>query len=347
METSEQGQASTITPALAAWLHTNVPGFRGPAAMVKFAGGQSNPTYRITSPTHQLVLRRKPSGQLLKGAHAIEREARVVRALAGSDVPVPHVHGLCEDSSIIGAAFYVMDMVEGRIFWEATFPGIAREDRPAYFAEMNRVIAALHSVDVNNAGLADFGRKENYLERQIQLWTRQYLSDEDAGRDPHMDRLISWLPTHIPGDGGYTVVHGDFRCDNLIFHPDKPEVLAVLDWELSTLGDPLADFCYHTMMYRMPPHIVAGLRGSDLSSLNIPTEDDYVAEYCARTGRDSFPDYAFYMAFNFFRVAAIVHGIKGRFLRGNASSASATEKAAHFPELAAIAWGQAQLAGAA
>ncbi|MGE4322649.1 MAG: phosphotransferase [Sphingobium sp.] len=329
---------------LADWMGAHVEGFRGPLSVEQFKGGQSNPTYKLNTPDRSYVLRRKPPGQLLKGAHAVEREAKVLSALGGVGFPVAHVYGLCTDDSVIGTWFYIMEMVEGRIFWDATFPDVAKADRPAYFDAMNATLAQLHGIDYAAAGLGDYGRPGNYFERQIARWSRQYLEDADAGRDPNMDRLIEWLPGAIPAGDDTSVVHGDFRCDNMIFHPTEPRVLAVLDWELSTLGHPLADFAYHTMMYRMPPHIVAGLAGADLAALNIPSEDEYVAAYCARTGRAAIPGYDFYIAFNFFRMAAIFHGIKGRVIRGTAASAKAAERAKVFPELAALAWAQGERA---
>ncbi len=333
--------------ALTGWMELNVPGFAGPITVEQFKGGQSNPTYKLITPTHAYVLRRKPPGALLKGAHAVEREAKVLTSLGSVGFPVAHVYGLCTDESVIGTWFYVMDMVEGRIIWDATFPDVSREDRPAYFDAMNATLAQLHSVDYEAVGLGDYGRPGNYFERQIGRWSKQYLEDADAGRDPHMDKLIAWLPNAIPDDGDQTsIVHGDFRCDNMIFHPTEPKVLAVLDWELSTLGHPGADFAYNAMMYRMPPHIVAGLYGADLAALNIPSEEEYLAAYCRRTGRASMPGYDFYIAFNFFRLAAIFHGIKGRAIRGTAASAQAKERAASFPELARMAWEQAVRAGA-
>jgi aminoglycoside phosphotransferase (APT) family kinase protein len=282
---------------------------------------------------------------LLKGAHAIEREAQVLTGLGKAGFPVARIYGLCTDDSVIGTWFYVMAMVEGRIFWDATLPEIPAADRPAYFDAMNATMAQLHGMDYRAIGLADYGRPGNYFQRQIARWSKQYLEDIEAGRDPNMDRLIDWLPAHIPPGDETAIVHGDFRIDNMIFHPTEPRVIAVLDWELSTLGHPLADFAYHAMMYHMPPHIVAGLAGADLQALNIPGEADYVAAYCRRTGRAAVPDYKFYIAFNFFRMAAIFHGIKGRVARGTAASAQAAERAAVFPELAAIAWQQAALAG--
>lgn len=332
---------------LAEWMAANVEGFCGPLTVARFSGGQSNPTFQLVTPGKTYVLRRKPPGQLLKGAHAVEREARILTALGPTGFPVPRVHGLCVDDSVIGTWFYVMEMVEGRIIWDATFPDVPREQRPAYFDAMNATIAQLHMIDYVALGLEDFGRPGNFFERQIARWSKQYLDDADAGRDPNMDRVIEWLPSNIPADNEASIAHGDFRCDNMIFHPTEPRVLAVLDWELSTIGHPLADFAYHAMMYRMPPHIVAGLAGADLAALNIPSEADYVAAYCRRTGRDGMPGYDFYVAFNFFRIAAIFHGIKGRAIRGTASSAQAKERGRVFPELAALAWEQARKAGAA
>jgi len=330
--------------ALARWLGANVDGFAGPLTIEQFRGGQSNPTYKLVTPARAYVLRRKPPGQLLKGAHAVEREAQVLTGLAKAGFPVARVFGLCTENAVIGTWFYVMEMVEGRIFWEATLPELGRGERPAYFDAMNATIAALHRVDYQAVGLGDYGRPGNYFERQIARWSEQYLDDTEAGRDPNMDRLIEWLPAHIPPGEETSIVHGDFRIDNMIFHPTEPRVLAVLDWELSTLGHPLADFAYHAMMYHMPPQIVAGLAGTDLTALNIPTEADYVAAYCRRTGRDGIPGYPFYLAFNFFRMAAIFHGIKGRVIRGTASSAQAAERARAFPELCRIAWETAERA---
>lgn len=332
--------------ALDLWMRAHVEGYRGPLEIEQFRGGQSNPTYRLNTPERRYVLRRKPPGPLLKGAHAVEREARVLEGLGRAGFPVARVYGLCMDDTVIGTWFYVMEMVDGRNFWDATFPEVSRSDRPAYFDAMNETIARLHSVDYRAVGLGDYGRPGNYFARQIARWSSQYLGDADAGRDPHLDRLVAWLPEHIPAGDETSIVHGDFRCDNLIFHPTEPKILAVLDWELSTLGHPLSDFAYHAMMYRMPPHIVAGLGRADLAALNIPSEEEYVAAYCRRTGRAGMPDYAFCLAFNVFRLAAIFHGIKGRVIRGNASSAQARERVKVLPELAALAWEQAERAGA-
>lgn len=332
-------------PVLEGWMRENVKGFEGPCEVFQFKGGQSNPTYKIEAASGSYVLRRKPPGQLAKGAHAVDREARILTALGKQGYPVAEVYGLCTDDSVIGSWFFVMDMVEGRIFWDATLPEVPAPQRLAYFSEMNRVLAQLHSIDPEAAGLGDYGRRGNYIERQIAHWTKSYLADTDAGRDPGMDRLLAWLPTAVPDGDDSTIVHGDFRCDNLIFHPSEPTILAVLDWELSTLGHPLADFAYHAMMYRMPPDIVAGLGNADPAQLSLPTEQEYIAEYCRNTGRDGIPNYEFYIAFNFFRLAAIFHGIKGRVARGQASSAHAADRAAAFPRLVALALGAMEACG--
>jgi aminoglycoside phosphotransferase (APT) family kinase protein len=333
--------------ALEAWMAREVDGFAPPLTVEQFKGGQSNPTYKLTTATAAYVLRRKPPGKLLPGAHAVDREYRVLAALGQQGFPVPRVHGLCLDETVIGTPFYVMDMVEGRIFWEADFPQVGREERPAYFDAMNATIAALHRIDPTAAGLADYGKPGNYFERQIGRWSKQYLGDVEAGRVASMDRLVEWLPANIPATVDEArIIHGDFRCDNMIFHPAEPRVLAVLDWELSTLGHPLADFTYHLMVYRMPAGASTGLAGKDLAALNIPSEEDYVAAYCRRTGRDGIPDLDFYMAFNMFRLAAIVHGIKGRLARGTAASAHADRMAAGLEPLADLAWQQAVRSGA-
>lgn len=328
---------------LDSWLAANVAGYRGPLRVEQFKGGQSNPTYKLVTPARAYVLRRKPPGQLLKGAHAVEREAQVLQALRRCDFPVAHVHALCMDDAVIGSWFYVMDFIEGRIFWDAAFPQVGRQERPRYFDAMSETIARLHTIDYRAADLGEYGKPGNYFARQISRWSRQYLEDEQAGRDEHMDRLVEWLPAHIPSGDETSLVHGDFRVDNLIFHPTEPRILAVLDWELSTLGHPLGDFCYHLMMYRMPPTLIAGLVGADLNALNIPSESEYVAAYCRRTGRSGIEHLDFYMAFNLFRLAAIFHGIKGRMIRGTAASAKAQEMAASLPTLARLGWQQTRI----
>jgi len=334
--------------ALARWMEDHVEGFAGPLVVDQFKGGQSNPTYRLRTPSKAYVLRRKPPGKLLPGAHAVDREYRVVTALGGAGFPVARTWGLCEDDAVIGTPFYVMDLVDGRIFWDAHLPEVPREDRAAYFDAMNAAIAALHVIDPAAIGLGDYGKPGDYFARQIGRWTRQYQGDDAAGRNAAMDRLVEWLPANSPPDAGdLRVIHGDFRCDNMIFHPEKPQILAVLDWELSTLGDPLADFAYHLMMYRMPAGITAGLaHGPPLGLLGIPSEDAYVAAYCRRTGRTGIPNLDFLVVFNMFRLAAIVHGIKGRVARGTAASAHAAAMASQFEPLADLAWEQAKRAGA-
>ena len=329
---------------LDAYMRQHVSGYEGPLTVRQFKGGQSNPTYLLATPRRRYVLRRKPPGQLLASAHAVDREYRVISALHATGFPVARHHVLCTDDSVIGTWFYIMDMVEGRIFWDPAIPEVPASDRPRYFDAMNETIARLHRVDYRAAGLEDFGKPGNYFARQIGRWSKQYREDAEAGRVPAMDRLVEWLPENIPPGDDSAIVHGDFRCDNMIFHPTEPRVLAVLDWELSTIGHPLADFTYHLMMYRMPPALAAGLQGLNLAALNIPTEADYVAAYCRRTGRTDIPHLDFYIAFNMFRLAAILHGIKGRLIRGTASSAHAREMADKLEPLAELAWQQAEKA---
>jgi len=331
--------------SLSAWLGDKVPGFGDILVAEKFSGGQSNPTYKLTSPEGICVLRTKPLGPVVTGAHAIDREVRVMTALHKVGFPVPRVLGFCSDKEIIGREFYVMEMVQGRIFWDATFPDVNEQERPRYFDSMNATLAKLHQFDVHELGLDDFGKPGNYFKRQINRWSRQYFDDDLAGRDDNMDRVIHWLEARAPDAADVSIVHGDFRCDNLIFHPTKPEVIAVLDWELSTLGNPLSDFAYHASMYHMPPDIVAGLASADIKALNIPTEEEYIAAYCRRMGRERIADYHFCLVFNFFRLGAICHGIKGRVIRGTASSMEARDKAGKFPRLASIAWSLAEKAG--
>ena len=329
---------------LAVWMTANVAGYRGPLTVTQFKGGQSNPTYKLATPTQNYVLRRKPPGLLLKSAHAVDREYRVITALHAAGFPAPRTFGLCTDDGVIGTMFYVMDCVDGRVIWDATFPDAARADRAAYFDAMNATIAQLHSFDPAAIGLGDFGRPGNYFARQIARWSQQYLDDADAGRFADMDRLVEWLPANIPPGEETAVVHGDFRCDNMIFHATEPRVLAVLDWELSTLGHPLADFSYHLMMYRMPTTTSAGLLGLDLDALGIPSEAEYTAAYCRRTGRDGIAHLDFYVAYNMFRLAAIIHGIRGRVVRGTAASAHAKAMGDTVAPPAALAWAQASRA---
>ena len=334
------------TAPLEQWMADRIEGFSGPLTVRQFKGGQSNPTYRLDTPSgRSFVLRRKPPGKLLPGAHAVDREARVMSALGAHGFPVPRIHGLCEDEEVIGTPFFVMDLVEGRIVWEATFPGLGPADRAAHFDAMNATIARLHSFDPEEIGLGDYGRASGFVERQVSRWSKQYESDVEAGRSPAMDRLVPWLKDNLPPDSGESrVVHGDYRCDNMIFAPGDPRVAAVLDWELSTLGDPVADFVYHLMMYRMPAGMFTGLNGVDFSELGIPDEDDYVAAYCQRTGRAGLPQLDYLMVFVIFRLAAICHGIRGRLARGSASSAHAEATAALTEPLAELALAQLRTA---
>jgi aminoglycoside phosphotransferase (APT) family kinase protein len=331
--------------ALERWMEKHVQGFSGPIEVSQFKGGQSNPTYRIDARSGAYVLRRKPPGMLLPGAHAVDREYRILEALGKQGFAVAGVHGLCEDESVIGTPFFVMDMVEGRIFWEAHLPGLSREERRSAFDAMNSTIARLHEFDPEAIGLGGYGRPGGFVERQVARWSKQYLGDVEAGRIEAMDRLVDWLGKHLPPDcGRSSVVHGDYRCDNMIFDSDEPEVRAVLDWELSTLGDPASDFTYHLLMYRMPTDLFAGLAGMDLQSLGIPSEGDYVAAYCRRTGREGLSNKDYLVVFNLFRLAAILHGIRGRIARGTASSPHAVETASKLEPLAELAWRQAETA---
>jgi aminoglycoside phosphotransferase (APT) family kinase protein len=320
------------------WMRANVAEFAGPLRIEQFKGGQSNPTYKLTTPAHTYVLRRKPPGALLKGAHAVEREARVQTAVATVGFPVPRLHGLCTDESILGTWFYVMDMVDGRIFWDATFPDVPGDRRRSYFEAMNETLARLHRIDPREVGLEDFGRPGSYIERQLQRLSSQYQQDTLAGRDGNMERLIEWLRQHLPKDERTAIVHGDFRCDNLIFHSDESRVVAVLDWELSTLGHPFADFAYHALMYHLTPDVVASLGDADLRALNIPDERQYVDSYARNVGLDSVPEYDYFICFSLFRLAAIFHGIRGRVARGTAVSIHAASRAQAFPALTELGW---------
>jgi aminoglycoside phosphotransferase (APT) family kinase protein len=347
------------TGALTAWLQRNLEGFAGPLTVEMFKGGQSNPTYKLTTPARSYVMRAKPGpvAKLLPSAHAIEREFAVMRGLAGTDVPVPQMHCLCEDEAIIGRAFYVMEFMQGRVLWDQSLPGMSREERGAIYDEMNRVIAALHTVDFAARGLSGYGKPGNYFERQIGRWSKQYKASTD-GAGPMsqpieaMEKLVEWLPAHIPpaarDASKVSIVHGDFRLDNLMFHPAQARVIAVLDWELSTLGHPLADFSYHCMAWHIPHGSFRGIGGLDLAALGIPPEDDYIRRYCDRTGlatvADLKADWSFYMAYNMFRIAAILQGIAKRVEAGTASSAQAAASGASARPMAELAWQFAQRA---
>ena len=327
--------------ALGAWLAQHVDGFAGPLTIEQFAGGQSNPTFKLITPSRTYVMRAKPgpAAKLLPSAHAVEREYRVMHALADTDVPVAKMLALCEDESVIGRAFYVMEFVEGRVLWDQSLPGMTQAERGAIYDEMNRVIAALHSVDIAKVGLTDYGRPGNYFERQIGRWSKQYIASETESIEA-MTKLIDWLPRHIPhGEAErVSIVHGDYRLDNLIFHPTEPRVLAVLDWELSTLGDPLADFAYHCMAWHVDPGQFRGIGGLDWAALGIPDETTYVATYLERTGLTIEGDWNFYLAYNMFRIAAILQGIMKRVADGTAASAQALDAGSRAKPMAELAW---------
>ncbi|MBS0435307.1 MAG: phosphotransferase [Proteobacteria bacterium] len=332
---------------LQAHLEQHLAGFEGPLTVEQFKGGQSNPTFKLITPGATYVMRSKPGpvARLLPSAHAIEREFTVMKALRGSGVPVPQMHLLCEDEAVIGRAFYVMEFVQGRVLWDQTLPGMSPAERGALYDEMNRVIAALHTVDVNAAGLAGYGKPGNYFERQIGRWSKQYLASITEPIEA-MDRLMEWLPAHMPAsakdESQVSVVHGDYRLDNLVFHPTEPKVLAVLDWELSTLGHPLADFSYHCMSWHIAPGQFRGIGGCDLAALGIPDERAYVRRYCERTGRADpdavMADWNFYLAYNLFRMAGILQGIAKRVVDGTASSAQAVSAGAGARPLAEMGW---------
>jgi aminoglycoside phosphotransferase (APT) family kinase protein len=339
------------TQALANYLSHTLPGFEGPLTVEQFKGGQSNPTYKLVTPGQNYVMRSKPgpAAKLLPSAHAVEREFKVMHALAGTDVPVPQMHVLCEDEAIIGRAFYVMQFMDGRVLWDQALPALSTAERSAVYSEMNRVIAALHSVDVAAVGLADYGKPGNYFERQIGRWSKQYLASITQPIEA-MDELIAWLPQHIPAqaldNSLCSVVHGDFRLDNLMFHKTELRAIAVLDWELSTLGHPLADFSYHCMAWHIPPGVFRGIAGLNHAALGIPPEADYIRSYCQRRGLANSQalqaDWNFYLAYNLFRLASILQGIAKRVVDGTASSAQAQSSGASATTLANMAWGYAQ-----
>jgi len=339
--------------ALSTWLEKNLDGFKGPLSIEMFKGGQSNPTYKLVTPTQSYVMRAKPGpvAKLLPSAHAIEREYKVMSGLAGTDVPVPRMYCLCEDESVIGRAFYVMEFMAGRVLWDQSLPGMSNAERSAIYDEMNRVIAALHTVKFAERGLADYGKPGNYFERQIGRWSKQYVASITQPI-PEMDRLMEWLPANMPDSARdermTSIVHGDFRLDNLMFHANEPRAIAVLDWELSTLGHPLADFSYHCMSWHIPPGSFRGIGGLDLKSLGIPTESEYIRKYCDRTGLTTpealAPDWNFYQAYNLFRMAAILQGIAKRVEAGTASSEQAVASGRGARPMAEMAWQFAQRA---
>lgn len=332
--------------ALDAWMRANVAGYAGPLSYSKFAGGQSNPTYRLDTPARSYVLRRKPFGPILPSAHAVEREYAVIAGLHPTGFPVPQPYGLCEDPSVIGAAFYVMEMVEGRTIWDGSMPDYAAQQRTQHYDAMIDTLAALHNTDYVAAGLESYGKPGNYFERQVGRWTKQYRASETE-RMELVERLIEWLPRTLPEQTRTSIVHGDYRIDNMIFAAnDEPRVVAVLDWELSTMGDPLADFSYMLMNWVTQPEGRSGVMGITGPETGIPSIEQVVERYCAATGRDGVPDLNWYFAYNLFRLTGIVQGIKKRIIDGTASSAKAEATAARVYGLADAAWGFAQKAGA-
>ena len=325
------------------FLKQKLEGFRGPLGIEQFKGGQSNPTYRITAGGRRYALRRKPPGKLLPSAHAVEREFKVIRALHKTGFPVAKPYVLCEDDAVIGTAFYLMDCVDGRVLWDPALPGMSKAERGAIWEELNRVIALLHGVDYKAVGLEDFGKAGSYIERQVGRWSKQYLASETEKVEA-MDNLIAWLPKNVPATNETSIVHGDYRLDNAVFHATEPRLLAVLDWELSTLGDPLADFSYHCMSWHIPSTMFRGLEGLPLAELGIPVERDYVAAYCKRTGRTGVDPstWDYYMAYNMFRLAAICQGIAKRIVDGTASSEHAREAGARARPLGELGWRQVE-----
>ena len=326
---------------LAEWMTTHVDGFTGPLAVQQFRGGQSNPTYFLTARSGNYVLRRKPPGELLPSAHAVDREFRVQKALGAQGFPVARVHALETDPDVIGTMFYVMDHVAGRIFWNPHLPECDRPERPRIYASMNKTIADLHAIDPASAGLGDFGRPEGYVARQTRRWSEQYRASHNE-EIIEMERLMEWLPEHLPPEPPARIVHGDYRLDNLILHAEDPEVIAVIDWELSTLGDPIADFTYHLMQWRMPPSPdgsgTGTLLGHDLAGLGIPALEEYAETYERRTGLSVLPHLPLYLAYNFFRMAAILAGVAGRARAGNAANDKALLMAGRVAPLAKTAW---------
>jgi len=329
------------TAGLERYLRTHIDGFSGPVEVAQFSGGQSNPTFLLKAASGSYVLRRKPPGKLLPSAHAVDREFRVISALYSTDVPVARTFVLCEDDSVIGTAFYIMDYVQGRVLWDGSLPDQSPQQRRAIYSELNRVIADLHKVDYTAVGLADFGKPGNYIARQINRWVKQYRASETEYIEA-MENLIKWLPDNIPEGDETSIVHGDYRLDNAIFHATEPRMLAVLDWELSTLGHPLADFAYHCMTWRLVPGEFRGIGGLDLKSLGIPDEQEYVEMYCRRTGRSGIANWDFYLAYNMFRLAGILQGIMGRVKDGTAASAHAAEQGKRARPTAEAGWRQVE-----
>ncbi len=334
-------QAPFEVGVLAQWMHKQGLLDRAELSVRALTGGQSNPTFRLSSGTQQFVLRKKPPGPLLPSAHAVDREYKVMKALEGTDVPVPKMFAFCEDESVVGTPFFVMEFLDGRVMVDQSLPGMSPMERRAIYEEMNRIIAALHRVDPAAVGLADFGRAGNYFGRQIARWSRQY-QDTRTQEIPELDALIEWLPAHIPPGDQTTIVHGDYRLDNLVFHPTEPRALGLLDWELSTLGHPMADFAYHCMSWHIPATLWRGIGGLDLQALGIPTEREYIDLYSRATSFHGFEHWDFYIAYNLFRMAAILQGIARRAVDGTAASADAIETGSKARPLAEIGWKYAQ-----
>jgi aminoglycoside phosphotransferase (APT) family kinase protein len=330
--------------ALDAWMRANVEGYAGPLSINQFKGGQSNPTYQLVTPQRKYVLRKKPGGKLLPSAHAVDREFRVMSALYPTGFPVAKQYALCTDDSVLGAMFYVMEMVEGRILWNGALPEMSAEDRRATYEDKIATLAKLHNTDFAAIGLSDYGKAGNYFTRQIDRWSKQYKLSETENID-EMNRLIEWLPQTIPPGERTSIVHGDYRLDNMVLHASEPRVIAVLDWELSTLGDPLGDFTYYLMNWVMPHDGRSGLGGLDLKELNIPTIEETIAIYCAQTGRDGIPAMDWYFSYNAFRLACILQGIAGRVRDGTAASAHATQMIQRIRPLASVSFMYAQRAG--
>ena len=335
---------------LEAYLAERIDGFQTPLEVRQFKGGQSNPTYQLITPNRKYVLRRKPPGKLLPSAHAVDREFRVISALHPTGFPVAKPYVLCEDEGVIGTIFYVMECVEGRIYWGPMLPDQSPRQRGEVYDAMNETFAKLHNMDWQKLGLEDFGKPGNYVGRQVARWTKQYKASE-TDRIDEMEKLIEWLPQHLPADARDSIVHGDYRLDNMILHPTEPKVVAVLDWELCTIGDPMADFTYHLMQWMMPEGTTTGggtgsLLGADLAALGIPSMEAYTDAYCRRTNRTGVPNLDYYAAYNFFRLAGILQGIVGRVRDGTASNSNAAQNAAAVRPLAERAWYFAQRAGA-
>lgn len=327
-------------PTLQDYMRSHVEGFTGELVIAQFKGGQSNPTFKLSAGDRHYVLRTKPgpAAKLLPSAHAIDREFRVMDALNKAGFPVPRQYTLCTDESLIGRAFYIMDFIDGRVLWDQSLPGMRQEERAAHYDEMNRVIAQLHTIDYAAIGLAAFGKPGNYFERQIDRWSKQYKASETESIAA-MDNLIEWLPKNIPAGDDTSIVHGDYRLDNMMFHPTEPKILAILDWELSTLGHPLADFSYHLMSWHIPEGQFRGIGGLDHKALGIPTEAEYIAQYCARTGRTlRAEDIHFYLAYNMFRMAGILQGIMKRYVDGTASSPQALKSGQAARPMAEMGW---------